>query len=140
AYYFRHTADAHYMVVTDAAVYPDLPEGSRVVFDPAGGGRRDELRVRSWEKTQEVCAGRYTLWDEHFELPHQHLEATQTLPVNVSVGRVTHPLLGDSNTSLEIFEFPGRYAHHFDGVGPGGGDQAAEVPKIFQENRRFARL
>jgi type VI secretion system secreted protein VgrG len=41
---------------------------------------------------------------------------------------------------LEVFEHPGRYAHWFDGVNKSGGEQSAQLDKIFQENRRTAEI
>ncbi|MGE3803853.1 MAG: type VI secretion system Vgr family protein, partial [Gemmataceae bacterium] len=89
---------------------------------------------------QEVCAGSYTLWDHHFELTGKHLEGQANLPEAVAIGKVEHPLRIPASTSLEVFEYPGGYAHHYDGVGPGGGDQAGKLQRVFPESERVVRL
>jgi type VI secretion system secreted protein VgrG len=58
---------------------------------------------------------------------------------SVPVGSTEHKLLC-GNDGLEIYEHPGRYAHWFDGVNKSGGEQSAELDKIFQENQRTAEI
>src|SRR5713101_1882765 len=43
--------------------------------------------------------------------------------------------VGD-NGKLELYDFPGEYAQRFDGVDKGGGEQPAELQKIFDDNKR----
>jgi type VI secretion system secreted protein VgrG len=81
-----------------------------------------------------------TLWDHCFELPGQNLEANKVTTESVAAGTVTHKLKVGGNDALEVYEYPGRYAQRFDGVDPGGGDRAADVQKIFQDNARTAGL
>src|SRR5262249_40591728 len=51
-------------------------------------------------------------------------------------GTVSHKFKTGANSSLENYDFPGRYAQRFDGVDPGGADQASNLQKIFQDNTR----
>ena len=81
-----------------------------------------------------------TLWDHCFELPHKHLEADQKIQDAVEVGSVSHKLNLDGTDKLELYDYPGGYAERFDGVNRGGGEQPAELEKIFEDNRRTARL
>jgi type VI secretion system secreted protein VgrG len=37
---------------------------------------------------------------------------------------------------MELYDFPGEYAQRFDGIDPGGGDRAADLQKIFEDNKR----
>jgi type VI secretion system secreted protein VgrG len=41
---------------------------------------------------------------------------------------------------LEVYDYPGGYAQRFDGVNRGGGEQTAELKKIFEDNRRTAAI
>ncbi len=136
-YFFKHDDGNHTMVVANTpASHPDVPVQSTVIHETTAGGERDELRIRSWEKAQELHSGKYTLWDHCFELPHKHLEAEKTILDSVAAGSVTHKLKVGGNDQLEIYDFPGEYAQRFDGIDKGGGEQPAELEKIFQDNAR----
>src|SRR5262245_44247059 len=138
-YFFKHTNGSHQMVLANTPQsHVDL-DPATILFDDGSGGTRDEDRIVSWEKTQELRSGKYTLWDHNFELPHKHLEADKTILQTVQVGQVQHKLLC-GNDNLEIYDFPGRYAHRFDGVDKGGGDQSAELQKIFEDNQRTVEI
>jgi type VI secretion system secreted protein VgrG len=139
-YFFTHSKSGHQMVVADnPASHPDVPNTSRVIFDSMVGGGRDEGRIWRWEKVQEIRAGKYTLWDHCFELPHKHLEAEKATLGSVAVGQVTHKLkVGNDN--LELYDWPGEYAQRFDGVNSGGGDQPDKVQKIFDDNKRTVEI
>ena len=136
-YFFTHTSDGHQMVVANTSQsHPDMPIDSKPIYDGMAGGLRDEDRVHDWEKTQEWRSGKYTLWDHCFELPHKHLEAEANIVDSVQAGRESHRFKVNGNDKFEIYDYPGEYAQRFDGVNRGGGDQAADLQKIFQDNRR----
>lgn len=140
-YFFKHSDGAHKMVVANSpASHPELPGGSRILFEKVVGGSRDQDRIFDWEKVQELRSGKYTLWDHCFELPHQHLEAEKTIQESVQVGTVSHKLKVANNDKLEIYDWPGEYAQRFDGIDKGGGEQPAELQKIFQDNKRTVEL
>src|SRR5207249_9397707 len=92
------------------------------------------------EKSQEVRSGRCTLWDHCFEMPGKNLEARQATLDKVTAGTVSHDLRAGNNDKLEIYDYPGAYAQRFDGVDKGGGDQTAEVQKIFKDNKRTVKV
>lgn len=140
-YFFRHTADGCEMVLANTpAAHASLPDPKTLIYEEVEGGGRDEGRITSWEKVQEVRSGKVTLWDHCFELPHKHLEADQKLPESIQVGGVTHKLSMNGADKLELYDFPGAYAQRFDGINRGGAEQPAELQKIFEDNRRTARL
>src|SRR5262249_6366541 len=85
-------------------------------------------------------SGKYTLWDHCFELPGKNLEAQQIITDEVTAGQVNHRLKLAGNDRLEVYDFPGGYAQRFDGVDKGGGDRAAGLPKIFDDNKRTAKI
>jgi hypothetical protein len=86
-----------------------------------------------------VRAGECTLWDYSFQIPTNHLEAKEKTIVSVPVGNVTHKL-NLANDTLEIYDFPGRYAQRFDGIDPSGGDRPSDVSHIFEDRTRTVRL
>jgi type VI secretion system secreted protein VgrG len=139
-YFFKHTADGHKMVVANTPQsHPDLPE-NKVIYEEAKGGIREEMRIHTWEKTQELRSGKYTLWDHCFELPHKHLEAEKTILDSVPVGAVTHKLKVGNNDKLEIYDYPGAYAQRFDGIDKGGAPKPADLQKIFEDNKRTVEI
>ena len=138
---FKHEDGSHTMVVGDSAtVHPDVPGPKKVPYEEIEGGTRDEERILSWEKTQEVRSGKVTLWDHHFELPHKHLEAEEPILSSATAGAVWHRLSVGGNEEWELYDWPGEYAQRYDGVAPGGGEQPAEVQKVFKDNERTATL
>jgi type VI secretion system secreted protein VgrG len=141
-YYFKHEADSHKMVVANTPrSHVEVPGAATLLHESLYGGNRvGEDRVFGWERAQELRSGKYTLWDHHFELPHKHLEATKAIQESVMVGTVEHKLKVGNNDKLEIYDWPGKYAQRFDGVAPGGGDQAADLQKIFSDNKRTAEI
>lgn len=141
-YFFKHTADAHKMVVANTPQsHSEIPEGSKITFETLDAEHlREEDRIYSWEKTQELRSGKYVLWDHSFELPHKHLEAEKPILDSVSVGKVNHKLKLNMSEKLEIYDYPGEYAQRFDGIDSGGGDRAADLQNIFQDNARTAEI
>ena len=138
-YFFQHTADGDQMVVANIPdSHRDVPVQSTIIYEDVMGGERagEEARIYDWEKSQELRAGKVTLWDHSFELPHKHLEAEKNIQPSVQVGTVTHQLQVGGNDKFEIYDFQGEYAQRFDGVTPGGGDRAGDLQKIFEDNRR----
>jgi type VI secretion system secreted protein VgrG len=140
-YFFKHTSDSHTMVVADSPQsHPDMPLGSRIIFDETAQDREEDFRIRSWRKSQSLRSGKTTLWDHCFELPHKHLEAERMIQESVAAGKVTHKLKVGHNEQLELYDYPGEYAQRFDGVDRGGGDRASDLQKIFEDNSRTANI
>ena len=140
-FFFKHTSDGHEMVLSNSPQsHADVPINSKLIYETLSGGNRPEGRVFQWQKSQELRSGKYTLWDHSFELPHKHLEASEPIQGSVQAGKVAHKLAVGGNEKLELFDFPGEYAQRFDGVSSGGGDQAAELDKIFQDNARTVKI
>jgi len=140
-YFFKHSRDNHEMVVSDAPTsHPDLPEFSQVKFNAERKIILEEDYIYAWEKSQELTAGKFTLWDHSFELPDKHLDSEVTIPDTVSVGSVSHKIKVAQNDQLEIYDYPGEYAHRFAGVDPGGGDTSSNLEKIFQDNKRTVEI
>jgi type VI secretion system secreted protein VgrG len=140
-YFFKHDQGGHKMVVANSPTsHPEVPIASTVIYETIEGGTREESRVHSWIKMQELRSGKYTLWDHSFELPHKHLEASKTTLDSVAVGTVSHKLNVANNQKLELYDFPGEYAQRFDGVNASGGDQASVLQKVFEDNKRTVEI
>jgi type VI secretion system secreted protein VgrG len=139
-YYFKHKDGGHTLVVANTPQsHAAMPEIAAIQFEQALGGTRPDHRILTWEKTQELRSGKFTLWDHCFELPYKNLEATKPITDSVQVGNVSHSLK-TANSELEVYDFPGAYAQRFDGVAPGGADRAADLQKIFQDNARTVEI
>lgn len=140
-YFFDHTHNGHQLVVSDAAAqHPAVSGPASVIYDEIGGGAREELRVYSWQKSQELRSGEYTLWDHCFELPGKNLEAKEKTIGSVAVGKVEHKLHVGGNDQLEIYDYPGGYAQRFDGVGRSGANQPQNLQDIFRDKDRTVRV
>ena len=139
-YFFRHEDDRHEMVLFDNSLQlADLAEESTVVYEEISDGIRDDVRITSWSKSQQICSSEATLWDHSFELPDQHLDATQNVPSTAKIGQVEHRLPG-SDEKLEHYEYPGGYARWFDGVDPGGTARPDDPSKTFEQNDRIVGI
>jgi len=140
-FFFEHSDGDHKMIASDnAGQHPDLPGENSIIYEEVEGGVRDENRIWAWKKEQEMRPGKYVLWDHCFELPHKHLDADVAIRASVPVGKETHNLKLPGVDQLEIYDFPGEYAQRFDGISAGGGEQAGELQKIFQDNRRTVAI
>jgi type VI secretion system secreted protein VgrG len=136
-YFFKFVKGAHKLVLANTPQsHLDLPGGSQVIFEAIEGGGRDDERITSWTKEQHWGSGKYTLWDHHFQLPHKKLDAEQIIMDSVQAGKVTHKLKLSGNEELEVYENPGQYAQRFDGIDRAGGEKAADLNKIFDDNKR----
>ena len=140
-FYFEHSDGSHKMVVSDNPLeHPELKGESKIIYEEVEGGTRDENRIWAWRKEQEMRPGKYVLWDHSFELPYKHLEAEALIHDSVPVGKETHKLKVAGVDQLEVYDYPGEYAQRFDGINSGGGEQPAELPKIFRDNQRTVEL
>jgi type VI secretion system secreted protein VgrG len=141
-YFFKHADGAHKMVVADTPQsHPDLAPSPKLPFKMMSGAAAiDDESVFELRKTQEVTSGKFTLWDHSFELPHKHLEADKPITDSVTAGKVTHKLKLGQNGQLEVYDWPGEYAQRFDGVDRGGGEQPADLQKVFEDNKRTVGL
>ncbi|MFL5246137.1 MAG: type VI secretion system Vgr family protein [Gemmataceae bacterium] len=140
-YFFKHGADGPKMVVANTGgSHGDLPDMSKVTYDSMVGGFREQGGVTNWEKMQELRAGKWTLRDYNFELPKQNLEAQKTIIESLAVGQVTHKLKVGGNDQLEIYDWPGEYSQRFDGIDKGGGEQPAELQKVFADSKRTVEI
>jgi type VI secretion system secreted protein VgrG len=138
-YYFKHSADGHQMIVSDKAAFPELQPGE-LIFQQTEGTHVEEERISRWQKQQHLRSYKVTLRDYHFEMPQNNLEARQEIQNDVRVGKITHKLkIGDSD-NLEMYDWPGEYAHRFDAIDRAGAEQPADLQGVLVDNKRTAKI
>jgi type VI secretion system secreted protein VgrG len=138
-YFFKHADGSHQLVVTDNA-NPSVPGQANVIYEEVFHGVVPDMRIRSWEKTQELRSGEYTLWDHCFELPGKHLEARQKTIESVTAGKVNHKLSVGGNDQLEIYDYPGGYAQRFDGIDRSGAPRPQDLKRIYEDRDRTVKV
>jgi len=127
-YYFEHKdwTNSHRMIIADK---PDshrlCPSKSSIDFVEKITGESHTPVVTEWSMEYQLQTGRVEFRDHQFQLPNTKLEAEQDSRFN-DMG----------NQNVEVYEFPGGYARKFDQIDKGGGDQAGELQKVFQDNKQ----
>lgn len=101
-FFFTHAKGAHKMVMADTpAEHKPCPGQSKFRFAPiiaSGhlGGQEDT--ILSWQASQEIRTGKYTLNDFNFESPSTSLLVP--VPSKINQG---------GNTKFETYDYPGEY-------------------------------
>jgi type VI secretion system secreted protein VgrG len=140
-YFFKHSDKGHRLVLGNTPQsHPDVVEQSTVLYDDNQGGHRPDFRVTAWEKAQDIRPGKVTLRDHWFELPDKQLEADRATLDQVAVGKVTHALKLPGSDWREVYEYPGGYGWHFDGIDRGGRERPDYLQKVFEDSRRVAAI
>lgn len=131
-YFFEHREEGHKLIVADTPqAHKDLQSKNKIPFEMVRASITEQWvgSILSWHVDDKVKTGKTTLWDHNFELVGKRLEATE--PSRFDIGQ---------NTKLESYDYPGGYAKTFDGVNRGGGVQSGELNKVFQENKKTAKI
>ena len=143
-YYFEHKDGAHTMLIGNGSSYKPVPELADIVYRDPSAGKATELehRVYAWSKTQEIRSTKFTLRDHCFEMADKNddMEKLKLTTATVTVGKATHKLKVGVNDKSEMYEYPGFFAPRFDGIDPGGAEQASELQKIFKDGDRTVGL
>jgi type VI secretion system secreted protein VgrG len=140
-FYFKFDVASAKLIVTDKKrLTTDVSDPATIKFDTVGQGGDDAMRITDFRRTQSWRSGKVTVWDHHFQLPHKHNDADKMVIDTITAGTVTHKLKLNGNDNFEIYEHPGDYARWFDGIDKGGGEQASEIGKISQQNKRIAEV
>jgi len=141
-YFFKHSAGGHTMVLANTpGSHPDIPFTPTAVYEELTEGLElAEDRVFLWSKAQEIRSPKYTVWDEHFQLFGKHLDADKSIMDSIQVGKVSHKLKAGSSDANELYEFPGEYSRHFDGINKSAGEQPDHIQWPFTENQRIVDI
>lgn len=102
AYYFRHEADRHIMVLTDANQQHHSFPGYEVIayHQTSSGGVTNEEGVGQWALEDNVTPGIYSLDDYDFRKPHAWLFQARQNPKSPSPGEI------------DVYDWPGRFVDH----------------------------
>jgi len=147
---FRHDQGKDILILRDAPPeQPNLPGEPRVQLIPDWQKHQTlEDCLYSWEKTQELASGSYTVSDYLFQMPDASLSETHQINETLKVGAAEHKLdLTQNKEQLEVFDYPGGYAHHPD-AGPTPAFDSGEFQEktaalgsaLLQAKQRVARL
>jgi len=133
-YFFTHAPGSHQLVIADVSqqvpVCPGPSPHLKVAESEFVPFSMMEPAAFSVVREEGVVPKKWTLWDHNFEMPGKNLEASA--PVDVSIQK-TMP-------ESEVYDYPGEYAHRFDGISSSGGEQASRLQKILDDNRRVVGL
>lgn len=96
-YYFAHDQNKHTMVIADTPGKHKKLSGT-VRYQQSFAGFIEEDTVTELNRTQEIQAGKYTLWDYNFEMPKTRLDS------NTDSQQKVGP------TEREFYDYPGGYS------------------------------
>lgn len=116
-YFFEHQKNKHVLVLADSPqAHQPCPGQATARYQPLGGGTgAPEDLVASWEMEQAIRPGKVTLRDYHFEMPGKNLQVSRPSKINVG-----------GNSKLEVYDYPGGYAHRFNKTAQRLGDVEPE--------------
>jgi type VI secretion system secreted protein VgrG len=130
-YYFEHNEGEHKMIVADTPQsHRDCPGKSTIPFF-VNVGDPDAFvgAVNTFLNDHKLQTGKVTLWDHNFQLPTNNLDLET--PSRFSFG---------DSLKLEMYDFPGGYARKYDGIDKGGGEQASELNKVFNDRQHTVNI
>ncbi|SFF36288.1 type VI secretion system secreted protein VgrG [Phytobacter palmae] len=102
SYFFRHEAERHVLVLTDAATQHQPFAGYDTIpyhVTPSGGST-DEEGISQWALTDSVTPGIYSLDDYDFRKPNAWLFQARQNPVSPQPG------------GIDVYDWPGRFVEH----------------------------
>jgi len=102
-YYFEHDDGKHVLHFSDSPdAHNELANQAEVRFGPEAGREHGEDVITSWSAQHLLTPGKYVYRDYHFQMPSKDLEVSETARKTVG-----------GNDKLEIFDYPGDYAHRY---------------------------
>ncbi|UXY10935.1 type VI secretion system tip protein VgrG [Kosakonia sp. ML.JS2a] len=105
SWYFRHTADSHTLVLTDAGSAFPAADGYDVIpyIQTPAGGVADVEGISQWSMEDRVTPGIFSTEDYDFRKPNAWLFQARQNPASPSPGRI------------DVYEWPGRFVEQNDG-------------------------
>ncbi len=131
-YYFEHTKENHKLVLGNT---PGSHRAALTAEKVTFALERSELEdkwipaIYQWRQDDKMFTGKYELRDFHFQLPTNNLLAQHQSIFDVG-----------KNKDLEAYDWPGEYAKRFDGIDPGGDEDASRLEPIFQDRERTVKI
>ncbi|MGE3803783.1 MAG: type VI secretion system Vgr family protein, partial [Gemmataceae bacterium] len=151
-FYFTHHEHEQRLVVTDDSLThcAALPGQHKIHYSKKTGHHGDTIRIEAWSKAQELCIGKYKLWDHSFQLhgqkkgnvtPPMNLEASAKITEKVRVGAIEHKLRSvGNNDHYEQYQHDQGYGLYYDAATDNGTDQTSDLESIYSDNQRLAQV
>lgn len=123
-YYFEHADGKDVMIIGNTPQsHRDCPTKKDIPFFVKVGEQQDFVgAVRTLITGSNLMTGKVTLWDHNFQLPDKKLEKEESSKFT----------LGE-NKKFEFYDYPAGYGRKYDGIDKSGGEQPAELQKVFPD-------
>jgi type VI secretion system secreted protein VgrG len=125
-YYFEHSEGKEKMIIADTPQSQRNCPSKNIIPFFIDVGEADNFigSISTFFNDHKLQTGKIMLRDYNFQLPTNNLEKEESSRFN----------LGD-NRKLEFYDYPGGYARKYDGIDKGGGEQASELNKVFNDRQ-----
>ncbi len=129
-YFFEHTGGKHKMIIANTPQsHRDCPSKNEIPYFVRVTDEDDFITsIRRWNTDYRLQSGKVTLWDHHFQLTTNKLDAQQ--PSRYNIG---------GNQNLEIYDYQGGYARKYDDIDRSGGERS-DVPNVFPDKQKTAEV
>lgn len=130
-YFFEHMQDSHRLVLgNNQQSHRPCRSQTKIPFtnDRSDLGENWTPQIQSWMIDEQICSGVHELRDYNFQLPLNDLRGEHASRFDVG-----------GNRSLEIKDWPGDYANHFDGIDHGGQEAPSRFDLIFEARDRTVK-
>jgi len=127
-YFFEHTADGHRMIFADGPNSHTVCSKARIPYVLKVEGEAFQSSILEWNIEHNLQSGKVTFWDHHFQTHTNKLEGKEKTIYSL-----------DISDKLEVYDYPGEYAHNYDDIDRGGGERS-DVSKVFQEREEAALI
>ncbi len=127
-YFFEHTADGHRMIIADGPGSHTVCTKPRIPYVLKVDGEAFQSSILEWNIEHILQSGKVTFWDHHFQTFTNKLEGKEKTIYSLDV-----------SDKLEVYDYPGDYAHNYDDIDRGGGERS-DVSKAFVEKDEAALI
>lgn len=128
-YYFEHVEDRHTMIISDKPRFTrNCPGDNQVTFSYAVTEGQYQSHLSTFDIEYKLRSGVVTYRDHHIQQPNKKLSVTSSTKFQIG-----------ENGNWEIYDYPGGYARKFDGIGPGGDKEQADLNNIVPDGNRMAQ-
>lgn len=144
-YHFEHGLGKHTLIVSDEPVSQLASLPAEEVAYHRGvvevGQIDPSLRgVWSWTKRQKLGPTKWLVDDYSFQVPQQSLLASHSVEGTVEMGTASHKLAAGDGPAMQVYEYPGSYAHRLDPISPNGNPTNDDVGMLFPDRNQIGRL
>lgn len=116
-YHFHHSVEGHKLVLMDSSAFaPAITAPTVINYGGARQANQDVNRISKWRKSQRLVSGKRALCDYTMHKPRDRWQADCSIVNSVAAGKVEHQFNVRACNDLEMFHFPGEFAHRLDQV------------------------